>query len=150
MKLKLAFALLMAAGFVMAAEVKVPVRNGVVKITGAPKNKNNSWRASGHAVSLKDPAGKKIKISADIKTVITPGTKGIFQFKLRELKNQNGKQTSLRYVGTDIKKSQDWQKVTSTHVIHKDAVAVQIFLVASNMDDKSYGEAKNITWEIIE
>ena len=150
MKIKMALALLMAAGTVMAAEVKVPVKNGVVKITGAPKNKNNAWRAVPYVLKVKDPAGKKIKISADIKTVITPGTKGIFQFKVRELKNQNGKQTSLRYVGTDIKKSQDWKKVTSTHVIHKDAVAVQIFLVASNMDEKSSGEAKNITWEIIE
>ena len=32
MKIKMALALLMAAGTVMAAEVKVPVKNGVVKI----------------------------------------------------------------------------------------------------------------------
>ncbi len=163
MKFGMLIILLSAVGALYAEQTQVPldvqtlswaiknnlctINDGTLKIVGQYESGGkNFWQSVVISPASAVKMGQQVKISADIKTVVSPGTKGIFMVCFR-LANANGQ--GICYSGIYISQTQDWKTCSNVFSIPENATKMQIYVVAQNMDANSSGEVKNISWEFV-
>jgi hypothetical protein len=112
------------------------VENGVAKIIG--NNTKRNWVRFN--LDLPDPAGKKIRVSADVKAQLN---RGKFQLAIRRIRADK----TLSYDGPFVNASQDWSKVSAIVPLDKKTDSIQCYLLGLDMDDKSFVEVRNVVFE---
>ncbi len=113
------------------------VTDGVVRING--DNSDRNWARFN--LTMPDPAGKKIRIAAEVKTQIS---RGKFQLAVRSVKT-GGK--TISYDGPSVAATQDWTKISAELQLDGKTESIQCYLLCLKMDDQSWVEVKNIVFE---
>lgn len=113
------------------------VTNGIVRING--NNQKRNWARFN--LDLSNPAGKKIRVSADVKAQISSGK---FQLAIRRIK---GEDQTLAYDGPFVTASQDWTNVSGVIPLDGNTDKLQCYLLCLNMDDQSFVEIRNVVFE---
>ena len=112
------------------------VENGVVRIVG--NNEKRNWAR--FDLNMPSPAGKKIRVTAEVRTNIN---KGKFQLAIRRI---HGTKT-LAYDGPYVTATQDWKKVSMEIPLDSKTDNLQCYLIALNMDEQSWAEVRNLVFE---
>ena len=115
------------------------VTDGVIRIIG--NNEKRNWAR--FYLNMPEPAGKKVRISAEIRSNIN---KGKFQLAIRRI---SAADKTLAYDGPFVTATQDWTKVTADLPMDSKTARVQCYLLALGMDDQSWVEIKNLSFEEI-
>ena len=114
------------------------VWNGaVVRING--QNEARRWERV--VLPLPEPAGKKIRVSAEVKAQIS---KGKFQLALR---SADADDVTIAYDGPFVLKSQDWTPVSQVVKLSNETTFTMIYFLALDLDDKSVVEVRNVKFE---
>jgi hypothetical protein len=112
------------------------VENGIVRIIG--NNEKRNWAR--FTLNMPSPAGKKIRVTAEVRANIN---KGKFQLAIRRI---NGTKT-LAYDGPFVSATQDWKKVSMVVPLDSKTDNLQCYLMALDMDDQSWAEVRNLVFE---
>lgn len=126
---------------------RLVLRDGAIRVDGDPTAKNNRWRAGSIPLDFPNPAGKKLRLTADIRTHIANAGQGQFHVRVRMARAGN---RTIDYVGFIVKESQPWTRMTVDLVMRDNTVATQLYVVGVNLDADSWGEVRNITLEEVE
>ncbi|MBE6400009.1 MAG: hypothetical protein E7041_07715 [Lentisphaerae bacterium] len=113
------------------------VENGVARIVG--NNERRNWAR--FDLNMPSPAGKKIRVTAEVKSNIN---KGKFQLAIRRIQ---GADKSLSYDGPYVTATQDWKKVSMVVPLDSKTDNLQCYLMALDMDDQSWAEVRNLVFE---
>ncbi len=115
------------------------VTDGVVRING--NNSDRNWARFN--LPMPEPAGKKIRITAEVRTQIS---RGKFQLAVR---NISAADKTISYDGPYVAAAQDWTKISTELQLTNKTEKLQCYLLCLKMDDKSWVEVKNIVFEEI-
>ena len=113
------------------------VTDGVARIVG--NNEKRNWARI--YLTMPEPAGKKIRISAEVKAQLASGK---FQLAIRQV---SAADKTLSYIGPYVNSSQDWTKVDTVVTLDKRTAKIQCYLLGLNMNNQSWVEVKNIMFE---
>ena len=114
------------------------VWNGaVVRVNG--DNNARCWERV--VLPVPSPAGKKIRVSAEVKAQISGGK---FQIALR---SADADDKTIAYEGPFVTRSQDWAPVSQVVELNKDTAIVMVYFLGLKLDDQSFAEVRNVKFE---
>lgn len=120
------------------------VKDGVLNIRGIPSLKRNDWLSASLPMRYDKPAGKKFIVKADIRATIKSG---YFHFCVREI---DAAKKSIRYDSAFVRKDQDWKTMTVEFTALPNTVFLECYFIGRNLDADSFGEVRNVTWQVVE
>ena len=119
------------------------LQDGVLKVYGNPSHRHPKWLPVFLDLGAA-PVGKTICLEGDVKTELSAG---MFMVAIK-ITDAQGK--SISYQGPTFRSSQDWQHFTRKFKVPENGATLSLFVVGRDMDAKSYGMVKNITWKVLD
>ena len=114
------------------------VWNGaVVRVNG--DNNARCWERV--VLPVPSPAGKKIRVSAEVKAQISGGK---FQIALR---SADANDKTIAYEGPFVTRSQDWVPVSQVVELDRDTAIVMVYFQGWKLDNQSFAEVRNVKFE---